>query len=462
MSFLIIFQANNAAIDIYKNGKNVVGTDGSYVSLSSLKIPTHPTVSEFYSKQSDHATNYLDLSESAIQGAGNFISTTPLQNSAAASLALVFMDLHLAILENMYQAVKSCTDENDPLVGRELIGRAAALTVGWAEGQAESGSDTDGYLYFQIAQEVCEHFSTCDESGNAMINKNLIASFNNGDGIISNQMPCDKVEEEVGIIENYLQAIMIDKLALHVDSVDQDERQYTLAHVSAYALLPFMRAIDEVSAAADDVEQNLGTFPPDSLRPVRKETVFSALKTYIDAKGIDCSLLSSSICEGISTSVEVSVTGPDADGVAGPNDSGSTLANGEYTPFTDVSSLSDLPTVMGKLCNADDRASAKSVYTSDATLGFTLESIFVAAKYVMADEILFNQYVYSFIDSVDKTNGKPLFDGMPAVDYAATIISDAIDENVALGCLSVKGKAQMNIGPLSFRVFFIYSILQPR
>ena len=433
-------------MDVYKNGRNVVGIDGSFVSLSSLKVPKHPTVTEFYSKQSDHATNYLDLTESAIQSSGNFVSSTPLQNSAAASLALVFMDLHLAILENMHQAIQSCRDGNDPLVGREFIGRAAALAVGWAEGQEESGSDTDGYLYFQIAQEVCAHFSSCDENGNAIVNKNLITSFNNGDGIISNEMSCDKVEEEVGIIENYLQTIMIDKLVLHLDSVDQDERQYLLAHVSAYALLPFMRSIDAVSAAADDVEQNLGTFPPDALRPVRKETVHSALKAYVDAKGIDCSLLSSSICEGISTSDADtgSVTGPDGDSLAGPNDSGSTLANGEYTPFTDVSSLADLSTVMGKICNADDPVTAKSVYASDATLGFTIESIFAAAQYVMADEILFNQYVYAFIDSVDKTNGQPLFDGMPAVEYGATIISDAIDENVALGCLSVKGEVLMH------------------
>jgi hypothetical protein len=56
----------------------------------------------------------------------------------------------------------------------------------------------------------------------------------------------------------------------------------------------------------------------------------------------------------------------------------------------------------------------------------------------MSNEVLFNQYVYSFMDDVDKTYGPLLFDQLLAVEHNNT--SDAIDENVVLGCLSVKGE----------------------
>jgi hypothetical protein len=86
----------------------------------------------------------------------------------------------------------------------------------------------------------------------------------------------------------------------------------------------------------------------------------------------------------------------------------------------------------------------------DVNNGFTLQSLFLTAKDVMSNEVLFNQYVYSFmddvdktygsLDDVDKTYGSLLFDQLPAVEHSNTITSDAIDENVALGCLSVKGE----------------------
>jgi hypothetical protein len=126
--------------------------------------------------------------------------------------------------------------------------------------------------------------------------------------------------------------------------------------------------------------------------------------------------------------------------VAVPNDSGPTLANDEYTPFTDVTNLMGLSTTMSKMCNAQDSASAKSIYTDDDSNGFTLQSLSLTAKDVMSNEVLFNQYIYSFMDDVDKTDGSLLFDQLPAVEYSNTITSDAIDENVALGCLSVKGE----------------------
>eukprot|EP00804_Cyclotella_cryptica_P018112 CCRYP_005898-RB/>CCRYP_005898-RB protein AED:0.02 eAED:0.02 QI:1433/1/1/1/0.93/0.88/17/82/2547 len=425
----IVMEANDAAFEVYKTGRNVIGNSGSYISILDLKVPSNPTVISWYSKfNGDYGVNYLWLTESAIRGVGNFVSTTPLQNSAAASVALATMDLHLAILENLYQAVQNCRDGSDPLVVRALWDRAVALTVGWTEGQSEFGSQTDGYLFFQLAQEVCKLFNSCDSDGNSEINNRLLTEFNNGVGIIS-LSECDSLEEHVGAIETLLQTIVLDNLAYHIDSAESDDRNYLLAHCLSYAIMPFMRSVDEPSA--DVLERNLGTFPTTIYLEDGKEAVYSALKAFVDAKGIDCDLLGSSICAGITSS--------DADSVASPNDTGLTLANGEYTPFTDVTNLTaGLSSVTKKICNAQNAASAKNVYTDDETAGFTLQSLSLTAKDVMSNEVLFNQFVYAFFDEVDKTDGSLLFDGSPAVEYGNTIVSDAVDNNIALGCVSVK------------------------
>lgn len=419
----ILMEANGAALDIYTNGRNV-----DDVSLRTLKVPQHPTVIGMFDQ------NYLELTESIIQGNGDFTSLTPLQSSAAAGLSIVTTDLHVAILDNMYQALQSCRDGNDSLIARALFDRAAALTIGWTEGRLEGGSDTDGYLLYQISQEVCAHFSSCDENGDSKINNEFTQSFSNAAGIISLQ-DCDKLEEEMMIIEKFLEGIILDSLAYHVKSVEQDDRHYLLAHVAAYAILPLMRKVDDSSATV--VEQNLGAFPSDPQHSGASETLYSALKSYVNLRGIDCGILASPICEGL-TSSDI-----DEGSTAAPNDSGLTLADGEYTPFTDVSYLSNLTSVMRNMCSAQDSATAKSVYTTNYDiLGFSLQSLSLTAKDVMSNEVLFNQYVYSFIDDVDKTDGSLLFDQLPAQEYSNTIISDAIDDNIALGCLSVKGEAR--------------------
>ena len=59
---------------MYKNRRNVVGDDGSYISIQSMKLPKHPYVVDIYNKfNSDNGINYLELTESTIQGTGNFV-----------------------------------------------------------------------------------------------------------------------------------------------------------------------------------------------------------------------------------------------------------------------------------------------------------------------------------------------------------------------------------------------------
>ena len=58
----------------------------------------------------------------------------------------------------------------------------------------------------------------------------------------------------------------------------------------------------------------------------------------------------------------------------------------------------------------------------------------------MPNEVLFNQFVYTFFEKVDKTIVSPCFDGSPGVEYDNVIVSIAVDSNIVLGFVSVKGK----------------------
>jgi secreted protein with Ig-like and vWFA domain len=58
---------------MYKNRRNVVGDDGSYISIQSMKLPKHPYVDIYNKFNSDNDINYLELTESTIQGTGNFV-----------------------------------------------------------------------------------------------------------------------------------------------------------------------------------------------------------------------------------------------------------------------------------------------------------------------------------------------------------------------------------------------------
>ncbi len=158
------------------------------------------------------------------------------------------------------------------------------------------------------------------------------------------------------------------------------------------------------------------------------DTVLSSLRKYVSLKEIDCSLLSSSLCdETQTTDVEQS---PDT---VTPNDSGHTLANGTYTPTSDVKDLASLSTVVHTICNAESSEIAIEAYSSDDSAGLTIQSMSINAKSAMSDELLFNQYIVALSDGVEKTDGSFLFDDKPATQYADTITSDALKTSVELG-----------------------------
>jgi len=439
----IIMEANDAALDIYENGRNAKNEEtSSIISLQDISIPSsHPDVIVIYNYfASDYDVDYTAVTENSIMGKESFLWSSVMKNSAAASLAIATIDMHMSILGNMYQAVTMCEDfSEDPSTTTSFDGwdiywdSAVAAAVGWTEGTEDGGSVIDGYLFFQLAQELCEDFDSCEIDGQSSINKMLIAEFKKGQVALGNN-ECEDAQTSKSAIESYLQAILVDNLAYHSKFADsqQDERHCLMAHVAANALVPLIRSFSE--AAADVIETNVGA-SANECHVNDADAVYQALNEYVIFKKIDCSLLGSSVCSGTSTTVD-SVGYENNDGYIAKTDD-HTLFNGEYIPLADVKDVFDVKSVVSAICGTD-RVAAKDTYLTDDRAGITIEAMSVSAKYVMADELQFNQYVYALQDSVDKTDGSLLFDSKPAMEYANTITGDALETSATLGCLSVK------------------------
>lgn len=382
-------------------------------------------MTNIYDRFINGGVDYTRVTEASILGVDEFKSLSPLSRSAAASLSIVSIDLHLAILDAMYQGIDVCNQEGTD--ANRHWDEAVALFAGWAEGVQERGSDSDGYLMFNIAQQICQRFDTCDENDNSPVNGIIIQNFNNGQDFLE-QLLCDDALNSAKEIEKLIEAILIDNLTYRsmTASSSFDQTSFLLAHITATALIPLMRSVDET--IADVIETDLGTFPVNDYFPDGIDTVMSSLRKYVSLKGIDCSLLSSSLCD----LSQLSDAEQSSDTVK-LNDSGHTLANGTYTPTSDVSDLASISSLVHTICNAENSEIAIEAYSSDDSAGLTIQSMSTNAKSAMSDELMFNQYVVALSDGVEKTDGSFLFDDKPAHKYADTITSDAFKTSVELG-----------------------------
>ena len=142
-------------------------------------------------------------------------------------------------------------------------------------------------------------------------------------------------------------------------------------------------------------------------------SVYMALSQHVNEKGIECSLLGSSVCDGTSATVDLGGTSDYTPNLNNAEGGKYTIFGGEYEPMTNVERLHGVSKVISDICGAKDSKTAKDIYIMDDTAGLSIKSMSLSAKLAMADELQFNQYVYALQDSVDKTDGSFVFDGRP-------------------------------------------------
>jgi len=396
--------------------------------------PESSEVYQAFTNPTNSDVDYTLVTKNAIMGKEAFLWSSPLQNSAAASLAIATIDMHLSMLDDMRGAIINCRSGGN---WADNWDSAVAAMVGWTVDAIKDDQVTgvDDYLLFQLAEELCVEFETCGDEGLSPINIRIIGQFMVGRERMTS-LSCDEAEYSVTAIEKDLQATLVDNLAYHTKLAvsDQADTHCLMAYVAMNALVPLMRSINETSAKT--IEDHVVASAIDCVVD-DVEAVYQALNEHVIAKGIDCALLGSSVCDGTSTTVDLennSEYTPNIDDADGKY----TIFSGEYEPMTNVERLHGVSTVVNAICDADDKEVAKNTYLTDETAGLSIKSMSISAKYAMTDELQYNQYVYALQDSVDKTDGSLYFDGNPAGDYANTISSDALDTSLLLGCSSVK------------------------
>jgi hypothetical protein len=431
------------AWDIFENGRNAMSSDGtgSYLSLNDISTPSsNAEVLEIYQSftSGSNGVDYTSVTKNAIMGEDAFMFASVLKRSSAARLAIATIQMHMIILNNMYEAVSSCeTALSSGTVDESVYtywDSAVAAAVGSTEGFEVEGSVTNGYFFFQLAQELCGYFDSCDVDGQSVLNSNLMAEFAAGQSALqSNQ--CEEVLNSQSTIESLLQAILIDNLAYHVKAAaDGDDQHCLMAHVAVNALVPLLRRDIETDASANKIEESVAATPSGCfINDI--EAVYDALFSYVGSQNINCTLLSSAVCYGTSTTDDFGYENNDEYTL---NTDGNTLFNDEYQPMVDITKIETLSSVVNAICSSNSTDAAKDAYSNDATAGITIESMSLFAKYAMADELQLNQYIYALQDGVDISEGSLLFDNKPADEYANTITSDAFDVSPSLGCQSLK------------------------
>jgi hypothetical protein len=438
----IVMEAPDAALDIYYNGRNAKDDTYSYTSLMDVGIPSgHPDAIALYRDfSSTHGVDYTSVTTNAILGKEEFQWSSVLKNSAVASLAIATIDMHLNILDNMYQAV-DCVDYA-PKEGWDYNwDEAVASYVGWSD--ISGDGPVDGYLMYQLAQELCEHYDSCDSFGHSFVGVKVLEEFKQAQASLKNNR-CDEAKQSKDTIEKYLLAILVDSLAYRARFADssRDDRVCLMAYVARNAILPFIYSVNE--ATAQKIETSVGA-SSSQCYVTDADVVYSALKEFVDAKQIDCSLLVSSVCSGSSeadtTEFEnVSSYTPNTieDDTTTTQNEEAYLLNNEYAPISDATGLQAISTLVNDICNTDDKDEAKRKYSETETIGNTIKSMSMDAKYAMTDEFQIYQFAYALHDGVDKRDGSLTFDGKPATQYADTVTSDAFDTSTTLGCRSMK------------------------
>ncbi len=432
------------ARDIFENGRNAISSDGtgSYLALNDISTPSsNAEVLEIYQSftSGSNGVDYTSITKNAIMGEDAFMFASLLTRSSAARIAIATIQMHIIILNSMYEAVRLCETAMSSGTVDEGVDaywdNAVAAAVGSTEGDDEGGSITNGYLFFQLAQDLCEYYDSCDSDGQSVLNSNLMAEFAAGQLALQSSQ-CDGALNSRSAIERMLQAILIDNLAYHVKAAsDGDDQHCLMAHVAANALVPLIRRNIESDASANTIEESVVATPSECIVQ-NVEAVYQALDFYVESQGINCTLLGSPVCDGTSSTDDV--VGYEENDEYTLNVDGNTLFNGEYEPMVDVANVEALSSVVNAICSSNGTDAAKDLYSNDATAGITIESMSLLAKYAMADELQLHQYVYALQDGADISDGTLLFDNKPASEYGNTITNDALDVSPTLGCQSLK------------------------
>lgn len=288
-------KAYDAAQDLYLNGKSCEDKSGNYRSLYFLatnnyreNVPEYMTFQRYFEDY-----DYADTTVSAaLAGVAPFDKSTTAQKTAIIMNTLQYTVMYMRILSLMYDSVDQCRQGTAGGANPNPWDEAVASYIGSMEGTDDHGNkENPGLFLFGLAQQRCDEFGTCDNSGNANINNALFTLFDAGQSeLISGN--CDALASAVEKIRSLIQVPLIQStLSLSIINAQKEfgTRDPSLAtgFVFANSLLPLVNEVD--GGAANVIQKNMAF---QSLRePVFQgaSAIFAAFEDAIPKMGkIDC------------------------------------------------------------------------------------------------------------------------------------------------------------------------------
>ena len=266
MEVLMLMKAFDAARDVYTYGKHALvrlNNREETLSLRSLaistgreKVPSFKLFERYYSRS---GLNYADSLINDIFTRPPGVSSNE-QKTALVINALQYEVLFMAALQSMYEAIEGCksSNKNRLLSAVNEWDKAAAFLIGSMEGYQAEGSH-DGYLLHNLARRMCQHFNTCDEYGNAIVNEEIESLLYAGSFSLKSQS-CGVLKDFVTKIEGHL-LVPLFQASLYASernsklTVATTDPMLASGYIYSRSILPYIDDVDSASAAL--VNKNL-------------------------------------------------------------------------------------------------------------------------------------------------------------------------------------------------------------
>jgi hypothetical protein len=206
IGILVEMEANNAAFNVYWWNKYALSLSQSVtdVSLSDMANAVHHeqnTLAVEYSNEYDIYT----LIENIILKKSDFEwnEATSVQRRELVEILLATVVLPVYALDSMYSAVDNCNNGQDSVEWD----KAVATLIGYLEGPDDGGSEK-GTLLYDIGQYLCSNANTCNDNGDAEVNRLLMNELKLGKQNLDSKQ-CTLASESIYTIEILFQVSLM-------------------------------------------------------------------------------------------------------------------------------------------------------------------------------------------------------------------------------------------------------------
>lgn len=222
-----------------------------------------PFYSTFINYQQANKHDFGDQAiMNAIEGKGKWSTRSPEQRAAMVKLTCAYQIIYLETMGLLEDAFNKC-EEEDSEIGfsseENPLDQAAALLIGYMEGENMRGTSADGQLLYNLANKQAFTFESLNGQGYALVNDELDDLLYAAKGQLD-ALDCIKVARTTKKISQImliplLQSMLVAAVESEDLAVNSDSESLVHGELFATTVLPFMNEIQPDSATS--VQRNM-------------------------------------------------------------------------------------------------------------------------------------------------------------------------------------------------------------